>query len=249
MIRFTNPIKRDNSMSKTNDRSIWNYSSLNLDVPFNLNSQQKILHESLLEKDELSARIYYGALCVLADFKNPDRAALASHNLRELLTRITIYLGFEINSFRENVNSKLFDLSEKWANAKRNSKCLTTESFKGEIDPTLNKFLLNIDKFFEWMEYLEPRRSQIRRKTLQTLDQSPTPLPQHIEDKNLRKWKNFYGYFSAIAHHPQSIRLDEFESSIHHLESFLINYFHPQTFIDMNEIDEIIKKVEGNDRS
>jgi len=72
-------------MDETNNHGIRNYASLNLDIPFNLTSQQKILYESLVKKENYQQKIYYGALRILADKRNPDRLSLASHNFRELL--------------------------------------------------------------------------------------------------------------------------------------------------------------------
>ena len=60
---------------------------------FPLTLRQKRLLGTLLERDETSARAYAGALKVLADDENPDRLALAAHNLRQLVKPRTSILS------------------------------------------------------------------------------------------------------------------------------------------------------------
>jgi hypothetical protein len=58
--------------------------------------QQLALYEALGERAEELARMYIGALIVLANPDNPDRLPQAAHSLRELMEKIPKYK--QINS-------------------------------------------------------------------------------------------------------------------------------------------------------
>jgi len=53
-----------------------------------LSGSQRTLYEALASKDPRLARMYLGALSVLDRQGNPDRLALASHGLRELMEKM-----------------------------------------------------------------------------------------------------------------------------------------------------------------
>ncbi|GER78876.1 conserved hypothetical protein [Candidatus Denitrolinea symbiosum] len=199
------------------------------------------------EFDNPMARIYLGAIFVLGDSKNPDRLALAAHNFRELLSRLPKRLGLDTKSFQEKLDSELFSLREQWDRAQRNSKCRRSDSWDGEIDPPLLKFLSLIPTFFDWYDSIRPRRKQVVTRALRKLDPAPVNLPSHIEQEHWQEWQALYSYFAAVAHHEKHVNMEEFQSQVNRLEIYLVTRLRPRTFEDIKDIENLIRRAEGND--
>jgi hypothetical protein len=57
-------------------------------APLILPEQQLALYKALLRKHDVLAQMYYGAIKVLTDIDNPERYALAAHDMRELMEKL-----------------------------------------------------------------------------------------------------------------------------------------------------------------
>jgi hypothetical protein len=218
-------------------------------LPIILNSQQQSLFDALLEKDPSLARIYLGAISVLRNDGNPDRIALASHNLRELINLLPSYLGVDIKERQVSLKSEVNNIRDQWQSACGKSQCFDQEVWEGKIDQPLHSLLKHLMSFFTWYDDNFRKRKEIVLNTLVTLDPSPIQLPEPIAELHVKEWERYYSYFVALAHHGRTTTVDEFASWINSLERFLLDRLRPRTFEEIDEIDEIIQQVEENDKS
>lgn len=218
-------------------------------LPLILNSQQQTLFNALLEKDDSLARIYLGAIRVLGDDSNPDRVALASHNIRELINLLPRYLGVDIKDRQARLGDKVANLRDQWQKAGTRSKCHAEDNWQGEIDKPLQSLLKDLERFFVWYDDHFRRRKAVVRHLLKKLDPAPISLPEPIADLHVQEWEKYHNYFVALAHHDKTTTEDELTSWISSLERFLLDKLRPRTFEEIDEIDQIIKQAEENDKS
>lgn len=210
--------------------------------------QQLDLYRILLEldKDQMLANTYLGALMVLKQNENPDHLALAAHGVRELIEKIPSTMDLPMKAHGESLKSKVMDLREIWLNALYNSKNYNNQKWSGEIDSSLYKLLNNLHSFFEWFDSHHPRRNVEVAKALRKLDISGRKLPSSLEKLNIEKWKDIRDFFQGVSHHQKrNINADEFSQKMESFEKFLLDRLLPQTFTDINEIDEIILEGES----
>lgn len=217
--------------------------------PFILNSQQQTLFNALLEKDVSLAHIYLGAIRVLGDDGNPDRVALASHNIRELINLLPRYLGIDIKDRQARLRDKVANLRDQWLKVGTHSKCHVEDNWQGEIDKPLQSLLKDLERFFVWYDDHFPRRKAVVGHLLKKLDPAPIPLPEPIADLHVQEWEKYHNFFVALAHHDKTTTDDELISWISSLERFLLDMLRPRTFEEIDEIDQIIKQAEENDKS
>jgi hypothetical protein len=88
--------------------------------------QQERLVHALQLKDGMLADMYLGALRVLSDDTNPDRFALAAHELRELMEKIPQWLDFPIRreEGRKSLKERVRDLCVQWNSTLKRTACL-----------------------------------------------------------------------------------------------------------------------------
>jgi hypothetical protein len=218
-------------------------------LPFILNSQQQTLFNALLEKDASLARIYLGAIRVLGDDGNPDRIALASHNIRELINLLPRYLGVDIQDRQVRLGDKVANLRAQWHRACEKSNSFDQDNWQGEIDQPLKLLLEQVKSFFTWYDDYFRKRKVVVLDTLLKLDPAPIPLPDPIADLHVEEWEQYYNFFVALAHHGRTITDEEVASWLYRLERFLIDRLQPRTFEEIDEIDQIIRQAEENDKS
>lgn len=211
-----------------------------------LNSQQQTLNKALLERDTGISTMYLGALTVL-DSENPDRYALAAHNLRELMEKIPKVVEIKIKAQKETLKSKVIDLKNIWKATCERSNCHDSKVWKGEIDKPLSDWLKEINNFFRWFDEHYPRRKAETAATLRGLDGSGRSLPPPLEDLNIKKWERIRNYFQGVAHHREIQSPEKFSEWQDALEVMLLDLLRPRTYEDFDLIDEIIQEVEGND--
>jgi hypothetical protein len=211
-----------------------------------LNSRQQALNKALLEKDTGLSTMYLGALAVL-DSENPDRHALAAHDLRELMEKIPKVVEIKLKAQKQTLKSKVIELEILWKRICDKSACRGSRVWKGEIDKFLSGWLKEIDKFFRWFNEHYPRRKAETAATLRGLDGSGRSLPSPLEDLNIKKWEVIRNYFEAVAHHRPIQSPEELSGYQDELEIMLLDLLRPRTFEDFDLIDQIIQEAEGND--
>lgn len=218
-----------------------------------IQKHQVKLYEALKKIDSMLATIYYGSLCVLNDSRNPDCFPLAAHGIRELMGKLpaNIELPQEKHDAKTKSEYKLGDhvknLKVIWVNICKNiDEYISKEHI--EIDKKLKNFLVKLKEFFDKYEKERPARKKEISKMLIKLDPSKRFLPPKINELRVDEWSNIKDYFVAVAHHDKEIIVEEFNGWLYTFEEFLLNRFYPQTFLDYDNLDAMIKYGEKNDK-
>ena len=212
--------------------------------PLQLDGQQRALYQALHAKSDRLAGMYWGALAVFADTSNPDRLALAAHDLREVMEKIPGLFDVPTPAHDESLMREVRALEDCWKGTLRRTKCRNSEEWNGSIDGPLSKMLLRLHNFFSWLEMHYPRRKAEIAATLRKLDPSGRELPSPLQDLNVARWVKIRDFFVGVAHHKKSTTGEEFASWLWALEDLLLNQLRPRTFEDLDAIDKIIQEGE-----
>jgi hypothetical protein len=210
-----------------------------------LSSQQLALYQALGKKEPALGDMYLGALLVLREVSNPERLAQAAHSLRELMDKIPKYVDVEMKAHRETLGNKVDALDEGWRKLTQNTACHQGGSWGGNVDQPLSRYLQKLEEFFDWHAKHRPRRRVEAARLFRQLDGLQFTLPSFLEHLNVSEWQRLRDYFVSGAHH-QRIDDSVFAERLESLESFLIARLHPRAYADLDEIDGIIREVEGN---
>jgi hypothetical protein len=213
-------------------------------VPFILLGQQLALYNALLRKHEVLAQIYYGAIKVLTDTGNPDRFALAAHDMRELMEKLPNYIDVEIKAHNKKLGDKIQPLKEQWHGTCSKTACFDGLTWSGEIDRPLASQLKKLVLFFKWHDENFPKRKEEVTTVLRKLDISGRSLPPNLEKLNVEIWGQIRNYFQGVAHHGTSANQKDFELWLDAFERFLLDRLYPRTFAEFDMIDEVI--LEGS---
>jgi hypothetical protein len=214
--------------------------------PFILLGQQFALYNALLRKHEVLAQIYYGAIKVLTDIDNPDRFALAAHDMRELMEKLPNYIDVEIKAHNEKLGDKIQPLKEQWRSTCSKTSCFDGLTWSGEIDRPLASQLKKLVLFFKWHDENFPRRKEEVTTVLRKLDISGRSLPPNLEKLNVEFWGQIRSYFQGVAHHGSPANQKDFDPWLDAFEKFLLDRLYPRTYADLDMIDEVILEG-GND--
>lgn len=208
-----------------------------------LSTNQELLCKALYEKSTDLARMYMGALFTLNQSSNPDNFAQSAHSIRELMEKLPKYIDVQVQAQTEKLKDKVIELKDSWDSSLRKTKCLKEHTWAGEIDGPVAKLLEKLASFFEWFEQHAPRRKVEITKTLRGLDHFHGTLPKVLEVRKINTWTEFKNYFQGVAHH-NITNCTDFGKHLETLETFLLNYFKPQTFLEFDAIDQIIREGE-----
>jgi len=213
--------------------------------PLKLSGQQQALYEALFEKDQRLAIMYLGALIALDHTGNPDRLALAAHDLRELMDNVPKFVDVQIKAQKESLTAKVRELEDRWQATLRNTECYESQTWSGQIDGPLLKLLKTLHAFLEWLAEHHPRRKAEIAATLRRLDVSGRTLPVRLEELNVQIWDEMRSFFLGVCHHGKTNTTEEeFRKWVDTLERFILDRLHPRTFADLETIDEIIREGE-----
>jgi hypothetical protein len=213
-------------------------------APLILPEQQLALYKALLRKHDVLAQMYYGAIKVLTDIDNPERYALAAHDMRELMEKLPNYIDIEIKAHNEKLGDKIQPLKEQWRSTCDKTICFNGETWSGKIDGPLASQLKKFALFFKWHDENFPRRKEEVITVLRKLDISGHNLPPTLEKLNVEIWVQIKSYFQGVAHHGASENQKDFDQWLDAFENFLLDRLYPRTFTDLDLIDEVI--LEGD---
>jgi len=211
-----------------------------------LSGRQSDLFDALSERDKQAANMYLGALVVLSHDDNPDRYALAAHDIRELIDKLPRLVDVPIAAQKETLKQKVIELEDVWQSTCSNTRCFHNPRWSGEIDEPLKRILEKLVGFFQWFENHYPRRRKEIASTLRGLDISTEYLPGIIENFNVQKWVSIKDFFIAVAHHNKFPNDEEFNGRLKQLEVTILDLLRPKTFKDLESIDNIIREGEQN---
>ena len=119
--------------------------------------------------------IFLGALEVI-NGSNPDRVALASHNLRELIGFMPHAFLDEMRALDKRMGDEVDALASRWIRASKSQSRDDKGLWSGEIDPSLKGFLSKAEGFFDWFRSNREARQQDTSEALQHLSPSERRL-------------------------------------------------------------------------
>ena len=150
--------------------------------------------------------------------------------------------GLDVEALGERTHDKLARPKSLWFKAVGNSGCRQDGSWLGEIDRPLQKALLAVGEFFDWLEAHAPRRRQELTEAVRTLDASHQQLPAPLEKYAVAMFEDMRDYFIAVCK-GKPVDPDEFDSYLSAFESFLLDRLAPRTFESQNAIDRILQEA------
>ncbi|MGI0060499.1 MAG: hypothetical protein ACREBJ_12110 [Nitrosotalea sp.] len=203
---------------------------------FKLSNQEKLFYDSLNKMDSKFGKWYLGSLMVLADANNPDRLALAAHNLRELMEKLPEHMDAKTKS--ESLRVKVQNLCAVWNKHVKKIK-------SGEKKIVLT-FLQRFEEFLVWFEDSVPKRKEGVSKALKQFEPKGLQLPPPLEEMRVIEWNKIWDYFIYTAHHREKDDLELFLKWKEAFEKFLLDRLSPRTFEDQADLQALIEKGEAN---
>lgn len=203
-------------------------------------SVQNKLYRALNELNPDLARMYHGVLLVLADDKNPERFVFAAHGLRELMEKLPRYLGIPIRQPGGELVKAVSHLQDLWEKVKKERQNFLDQGFVGLIDPPLEEFLEEFERFYQDNSQYKQSRREEARSFFRSLELARYQLPECLEDRNLKVWNRIHRFFTDLSHHGKRSSNMEFCDYFHQLELLLLDKFYPKTFDDFDAIDQLI---------
>jgi hypothetical protein len=201
-----------------------------------LTSRQRALLDVLVEKDHDLGRMFVGAVTARAATGNPDHLEQASHSLRELIDKLPRHFDVVPVNEQGHLGNKVKDLAKRWKQERR----VKNNSNEAVSD----KFLRDLQKFFDWAEKSFPLRRELARRTVVKFDSSGRDLPRPIEELHAEEWMKIRQFFIDSAHHdPCSI--SAFDTYYSAFETFMLNRLRPRTFDNADKIDALIREGES----
>ncbi len=187
--------------------------------------------------------IYLGALEVI-NGSNPDRFALASHNLRELIRFVPSALLDEVRALDKRLSDEVAALESRWTTACKSSSRDDKGRWSGEIDPSLKGFLREAGVFFDWFRSNREARQQETSEALQQLGVSEQRLSPALATLNARDWQRMANYFIAVCHHKRTANENEFMGYLDAFEKFIAERVRPRTFEQVRDLQALIEEGE-----
>ena len=112
----------------------------------NLSGQQRSLLLAFERLDPKLARMYLGALRVLADEANPDAMPLAAHTLREIMEKLPESLDVPLKASAGALsNLRVAGLLPIWQKAVNRSSCHSNGEWQGQLDGPLERLLKRLN--------------------------------------------------------------------------------------------------------
>ena len=212
--------------------------------PFVLAGQQLAVYRALAEKDGRLAGWYAGARKTFADAKNPERFPQAAHSIRELMNNLHSIADVPVKADTGNLGSEFAVMTERWQRAQRTSDCYVGGRWEGEIDPAARRGFEAVEVIIEWDANNRPKRVEVQRLTIRSLDVSGRDLPGWIEDAFIRMWDEWRTFFIKVCHHGHETTEEEFSATLEELERFILDRLKPRTFTEQATLDELIAEAE-----
>jgi len=217
--------------------------------PMQLRSREKALLDALHREDPRLANMYLGAILVLNQRENPERAVFAAHSARELMEKLPRYRDVPSHiepKTQPSLLSEVRSLAQTWASVVKGSTGARNR-WSGEVDKSLVRFLVAAEKFFAWLNAERPIRIEGVTRLVRQLDPMSDRMPSEIEAIRVREWNACHDFLTAAAHHGSNANEDDVRAWLEVLERFLLDCLAPRTFEDRAELRAIIREAEGRD--
>ena len=210
-------------------------------------ADQETLYASLARRNEKLARVYRGALMVLADENNPCRHELAAHGFRELIEKSPWLTNGEAVVTGDGLKNRLGPVRSAFSVVVRNREIEEPLSLNG-IEGPLRSLISELETFFQWQDMNRPKAAVRAAKNLSILAGAGPPLPSDIFETEVAGWMSAQKYFQAVAHNQfETIDPEEFLRCVNFVETTLLRRLQPRSIEQLNELDALIKGAEDGD--
>jgi hypothetical protein len=209
-----------------------------------LTGSQQQIHNALIQKDQELADLYETALRIYWDGRLPARLIPAAHSLRQLVDGLPRAMDVPIPVNPALITDQVNTLEPIWGNALK-SGCHQNGEWAGTIDGPLQDLLQNLHGFFEWLEENRPKWNEVIIQMFRVTDPSGQSLPETLEQKRAKAWKDLRRYFSNTAH-GESTTADDFATKMEALERILFDSLCRKPSEDLSAIDRILEEGAGD---
>ncbi len=213
-------------------------------APLVLAGQHLAVYRALVEKDGRLAGWYLGARKTLADATNPERFPQSAHSVRELMNDLHSIADLPVKAGTGILRNEFAVMTERWQRAQRTSGCYVDSRWEGEIDSSARRGFEAVEAIIEWDANNRPKRVDLQRLTIRSLDVSGRNLPAFIEDAFIRMWDEWRTFFIKVCHHGHETTEEEFSAVLEEFERFILDRLKPRTFTEQATLDELIAEAE-----
>lgn len=209
--------------------------------------QRRVLVEALTRKSGKSGRaigMYLEALGAMARNDVPEHLHVAAYELREFMNALPRALDLPAVKY-EQVNGKIQAFVLDWTQRSTKTRCFKNGKWEGPIDNDLRGLLESTMGLVSWIETHVPSRRVEAEAVLQKLAPTEEPIPSALMKLRTDEWSELLGYFNKYTHHDSDPDSVEFNRRVVRLEGFLLEHLEPRTFEDQDDIDRLVREVEG----
>lgn len=212
-------------------------------LPFASAPQMELL-EALHKQHPRLAQTYEGALRAFLDERNPDCLAQSAHSVRELFDALPLAVG-PAPKRPADLKAKVQEITDSWMVARRKTATLDGQTWGGEVDSHLAKFLAHLATFFKWFEEEHPKHTVKLGLALDRFDPGPTPLPAQLRRQRGNAVAAVQRYMNSVAHHGRAPSREEFAVQLAEAETVIRIFVKPAPYADRRAIDAILKGGDG----
>lgn len=209
-----------------------------------LTGSQQLIHSALIQEGQELADLYEAAIRVYWDGRLPARLRLAAHSLRELVDGLPKAMDLPIPVNPALITDQVNTLEPIWGNALK-SGCHQNGEWAGTIDGPLRNLLQKLRDFFEWLEVNRPKWNAVIIQMFRVTDPSGQSLPETLEQKRAKAWKELRRYFNNTAH-GESTTAEDFATKMEALERILFDSLCRKPSEDLSAIDRILQEGAGD---
>lgn len=194
--------------------------------PLELGPRTRELLEILEDRFESDVpRLYRAALHVMSDEQNPARIPLAAAALREVMDQMEADAGFAHSP--PDWKKRIATLEQEW------------QRTGGTVDGNA-KFKDAVEEFFEHFRGV-PTREQLALGTFARFDPAARDAPPAVRQARAKTWGGLRFDFNLFLHRKRRPAENEFRLRVEVFEGFLLDWLRPQTFADLDAIDQLLR--------
>lgn len=208
-------------------------------LDFASRSQLELL-EALGKQHRRLAQTYEGALRTFSDERNPDCLAQSAHSIRELFDALPLAVGPPPRK-PADLKGKVREITDVWVAAIQKTTTIDGQTWVGDVDGHLAKFLERLAQFFKWFEEEHPKHAIERDIVLDHFDPGRRQLPPQLRRQRGESVGQIQRYMNSVAHHNIDPSRAEFVAKLAEAEAVLRIFVKPAPYADRKTIDAILK--------
>lgn len=194
----------------------------------------EILRES---KGKRVAELYDCATWTLREMNHPQKVSVAAYCLREVMD------GLGLRPF-DNLQNHLRKLSDAWKEKEAEIAKVINGTCEARENGSVMQFLSECKTVFSELK----KRPSVEKEMIAALekdDPSKAPVPTLLRKGMAKTLKDLRRDATSLLH-GKEMSAEEFSKTLDQFEEIVLSVHRPSTFEDQKQIDELIRRVEGN---